>query len=549
MLALAAMLVGWSLSASGQRVSPPVSPPSSSFTIFLRAMQVGTEQISLERTSEGWTITSRSQIGPPFDLVTRSLRVQYDPEWKPRGLAVDLTAGGQVIKMATTVTGTTAESQLTTNGTPSQKVDTIDEAAVVLLAGSIFAPYEAVAARLRAAAPGDRLPVYVASQGSVAMTVGESVQENIQTLGRLISARRIRITLERPGGLPPLDAEVWGDEAGRLLRVSFPAQSLDAVRDDVASVSARRVTFARAGDEQVRIPANGFSLAGTISKPAGAGGKPLPAVVLVGGPGLTDRDETVFGIPIFGQLADRLADAGHLVLRYDKRAVGQSGGRAEAATLADFAEDLRAAVRFVANRKDADRRRLAVVSHGEGGAVALLAAGRENRIAALVLIAAPGMTGAELNLAQVTRALAQADRPEAEKQATIELQKKIQSAVLTGNGWEGISPALRQQADIPWFRSFLAFDPLRIMRDVEQPVLVIQPLLDAQVPPINADRLEAAARARRKPAPVEVVRLPGLNHLLVPASTGEPTEYSALTDRNVSPAVAGSIATWLQTIW
>ena len=237
---------------------------------------------------------------------------------------MDLTAGSQVIKMATTATGTTAESQLTTNGTPSQKSDTIDEAAVLLLPGAIFAPYEAVAARLRAAAPGATLPVYVASQGSVAMTVGESVEENIQTLGRLITARRTRITLERPGGLPPLEVEVWGDEAGRLLRVSIPAQSLDAVRDDVASVSARRVTVARAGDEQVRIPANGFSLAGTISKPAGAGGKPLPAVVLVGGPGLTDRDETLFGIPIFGQLADRLADAGYLVL-----ALRQAGGRPE----------------------------------------------------------------------------------------------------------------------------------------------------------------------------------------------------------------------------
>ena len=512
-------------------------------------MPVGTEQISLERTPDGWTITGRGQIGPPLDLVTRSLQVRYDPEWKPRGLAVDLTARGQVIKMSTTVTGTTATSELIANGTPTQKVDMIDETAVVLLAGSIFAPYEAVAARLNAAAPGTTLPVYVASQGSVAITVGESAQEKIQTLGRLISARRTKISLERPEGLPPLDAEIWGDEAGRLLRVSFPAQSLDAVRDDIASVSARRVTVVRDGDEQVRIPANGFSLAGTISKPAGAGSKPLPALVLVGGSGLTDRDETVFGIPIFGQLAGALADAGYLVLRYDKRGVGQSGGRAEAATLADFSEDLRAAVRFIGNRKDVDRRRLAVVGHSEGGAVGLLAADRENRIAALVLIAAPGMTGAELNLAQVTRALAQSKRPEAEQQATIELQKKIQTAVLTGNGWDEISPELRQQADIPWFRSFLAFDPVRIMRDVDQPILVVQPLLDAQVPPINADRLETAARARRKPVPVEVVRLPGLNHLLVPATTGEPGEYGALTDRNVSPAVAASIAGWLQKIW
>ena len=86
----------------------------------------------------------------------------------------------------------------------------------------------------------------------------------------------------------------------------------------------------------------------------------LPAVLLVGGSGPTDRDELVFGIPIFGQLADAFADAGFIVLRYDKRGVGQSGGRDEAATLADYAEDVRAAVRFLSQRKDVDPKRIAV---------------------------------------------------------------------------------------------------------------------------------------------------------------------------------------------
>ena len=78
-----------------------------------------------------------------------------------------------------------------------------------------------------------------------------------------------------------------------------------------------------------RIPANGFTLAGTLVEAGGA--RPAngcPAVVLVGGAGPTDRDGTVAGIPIFGQLAGALADAGFIVLRYDKRGIGQSGGRA-----------------------------------------------------------------------------------------------------------------------------------------------------------------------------------------------------------------------------
>ena len=85
-----------------------------------------------------------------------------------------------------------------------------------------------------------------------------------------------------------------------------------------------------------------------------------PALVLVGGSGPTDRDETVAGIPIFAELARALADAGYMVVRYDKRGVGQSGGRAESATLADYAEDLRAVLKYVSERKDVDRRRLAV---------------------------------------------------------------------------------------------------------------------------------------------------------------------------------------------
>ena len=65
-----------------------------------------------------------------------------------------------------------------------------------------------------------------------------------------------------------------------------------------------------------------------------------PAIVMIGGSGPTDRDETVAGIPIFAQIAGALADAGYYVLRYDKRGVGQSGGRAEGARADDYTEDV-----------------------------------------------------------------------------------------------------------------------------------------------------------------------------------------------------------------
>ena len=61
---------------------------------------------------------------------------------------------------------------------------------------------------------------------------------------------------------------------------------------------------------------------------------------------------------------------------------------------------------------------------------------------------------------------------------------------------------------------------------MRQPILIVQGGLDTQVDPSNADRLADLARARKGAAPVEVVKIPGVNHLMVPATTGEVDEYA-----------------------
>jgi pimeloyl-ACP methyl ester carboxylesterase len=251
-----------------------------------------------------------------------------------------------------------------------------------------------------------------------------------------------------------------------------------------------------------------------------------------------------FGIPIFGQLANALADKGWLVVRYDKRGVGQSGGRVEAAELVDFAEDLRAVVKYVRDRKDVDKKRVALIGHGEGAAVAMIAA-RDKSIAALALVGAMAVPGSELNMWQVRHNLERSKLSDSQRQQTIELQKNIQTAVLTGKGWDGIPPQYRWQAETPWFKSFLAFNPEPAMKNVRQPVLIVQAMLDTQVPPLNADKFEEMnTRLKRKQA-LTVVRVPGVNHLMVPARTGETDEYASLQDASVSPAVIDALSSWL----
>ena len=140
-----------------------------------------------------------------------------------------------------------------------------------------------------------------------------------------------------------------------------------------------------------------------------------------------------------------------------------AGGRIETVSLQDYADDVVSIVKWLAKREDVDPRRVTVAGYGEGGAVAMLAAARENKIGSLVLIATTGSTGAELLFEQQRHQLDLLQLPEAERQQKIDLQQKVHSAVMTDKGWESLPPDIRQQADTPWFRSVLQ----SIVRDVE----------------------------------------------------------------------------------
>ena len=315
----------------------------STFNIYIRSTQIGTESVTVARGADGITITSNGRLEAPINVVTRQFKARYDAAWKPLELTIDANLGGQDSTLTTRIAGTTATVEVVNapNTAAATRTDTID-AQAIFLPNPFIAPYEAVSARAASATPGTTLFLYQPGQGSFTAIVGDAVPERIQTVDRVINAKRIAVTFQMAGA-PPAETEVWADESGRLLRLRIPAQGLEVAREDMAAVSTRRLTMSRPNDEAVRIDANGFSLAGTLSKPDGVSG-PLPAVVLISGSGPTDRDETVAGIPIFGQIADALANAGFAVLRYDKRGVGQSGGRVEAATMADYAEDARTAV-------------------------------------------------------------------------------------------------------------------------------------------------------------------------------------------------------------
>ena len=118
---------------------------------------------------------------------------------------------------------------------------------------------------------------------------------------------------------------------------------------------------------------------------------------------------------------------------------------------------------------------------------------------AVVLLATHGISGADLVLQQ-QRLLSRPNLPEAEKQARIDMQKRINEAAITGKGLEAFPPDVRRQIDNAEFQSLLNTDPAKLVPRVRQPILIVQGELDTEVAPGNADRLEALARdASRRP--------------------------------------------------
>ena len=522
---------------------PSSSASTSGYTVFLRGQPAGRETVTVDAASGGFTVSSEGRMSAPVDATLRRAEVRYAADWSPQSLLLEAVVSGSEVVLRTTFKDGQAVSEGTQLGQPMAKTDTVSPQTLVL-PNTFWGAYAAVAKRLVGAAAGAQYRVYVAPIAEIAMRVTAVATEQVQVATDTFTVRRYDLIIANPGG--DLAVALTATESGDLVRVTIPAGSIDVLRDDIASSNSRTQFYSNPADEAVTIQGAGFNIGATLTRPRSApAATRLPAIVLHGGSGVSDRDGTVAGIPTLGQLAGALADAGFLVVRYDRRGYGQTGGRSESATISDFADDMRTVAKWLGDRKDVDSKRIALVGHSEGAWVALLTAAREKNVAAVVALAAPSSTGAELVLEQQQRSLDATKALPADRAAKVAAQEQLNAAVLTGKGWEGIPEAMRRQADTPWFQSFLAFDPSKVIDDVRQPLLIVHGALDRQVPAAHAERLAQMVRTEGRSKSVDLVVVQGVNHLLVPATTGEVAEYGALVDRTISKQVGAAVSDWL----
>ena len=108
----------------------------------------------------------------------------------------------------------------------------------------------------------------------------------------------------------------------------------------------------------------------------------------------------MFGFKVFRLIADHLTRHGIAVLRCDDRGVGASSGNTAQSTSSDFADDALAQVAYLRTRPEIDKAHVGLLGHSEGGLIAPIAASRSSDVAFIILMSGPGLTGAEIMLAQ-----------------------------------------------------------------------------------------------------------------------------------------------------
>ena len=322
-------------------------------------------------------------------------------------------------------------------------------------------------------------------------------------------------------------------------------------------------------ERDVIITRGGFDLAGTLSTPVGSG--PFPGVILVTGSGPQDRNETLLRHQPFLDIAIRLAAEGIVVLRYDDRGFGESGGEFDGATIFDFADDAVSAIEYLSSVPEVDVARLGIVGHSEGGVVAPLAAAESDLVSFVVSLAGPGVVGHQFIAVQdddILRAEGASDDLRqwragllatllefALSDATgVELDEAIHSAIALADDTrpESVSSEDVENATMsagllldPGVRFFLSYDPHPALQALDIPVLAVLGELDVQVSPdLNEQPTREALAANPNG---RVVVLDGINHLLVEAQTGTISEYWELPGPTAD-TLLDLLVDWIKTL-
>ncbi|MFN8547005.1 MAG: alpha/beta hydrolase [Candidatus Eisenbacteria bacterium] len=208
---------------------------------------------------------------------------------------------------------------------------------------------------------------------------------------------------------------------------------------------------------EVSIPADSVRLAATLYTPratASDAGTPehreaRAGVVVLHGSGTNDRAELRHA-----GFLDCLLDAGLVVLDFDKRGIGGSGGSySDAPDLTERAADGDAAVRFLRGRPEVDPGRVGIWGISQGGWVGEIMAARDPSLAFAILVSAPGVSPVMQTLYQRMEELREGGEwTDAELAAAYPVRAVLWRYYQTGEGRDQLEAMWAASRASSWFQ-------------------------------------------------------------------------------------------------
>ena len=313
-----------------------------------------------------------------------------------------------------------------------------------------------------------------------------SIRDEYMKVGR--GKVKVECLLIRAKNLP--QGMLWVTKSGRsLVSIEFPDKKLKMTRTFAPKTSsAERLSFKDAAysEQEIKFNNKKITLSGTLSIPKKE--TLHPVVLLIGPSEESDREDQ----GLFTYISDALGKEDYVVLRYDMRGIGSSGGDSKSVTDADELGDAGAALDYLLGRKDVDPERLAIIGHGKGAFFAAKLASEKKNIKAIVLmspaILLPGQT--DLNFDNLNEMAAKYKWDEQylslAMKSRIETIEKVKG---TKNKW---ASAMRIRCFLKKLRDELEENPTDIARKVEVPVLILHGKEDEHIPAKAAADLDKA---------------------------------------------------------
>lgn len=527
------------LAATSGAGAAPAHPPNGTYSYQVSAGGLTVQQSTVVITAAGRTITVQESTSIPVKGLSAVATSRYDAATlQQTGYHVDADVSGvkQSVGAAFAAGKITLQSgaeSVEVKADPNGPLEVVSDNFVgsMVMLPALLDATQAKALTFAVTAGGRPLLATVKRDPSSVRPPGVSASDRSVELD---FASLSEIYWYDPGTFVLDDVEVPARSARVVLTsraaavsaIGSPAPVVTPVPTAQPRFTSTAVTF---------ISSDGTRLAGTLTVPNGAQG-PFPAVVLVAGSGPQDRDEAIGPNRIFLQLSNALSNAGFVVLRYDKRGIGKSGGSAATETRANLVADVRAAIGFVSSEESVDAKHLYLLGHSEGGLLVPSVAATDRRVAGIVLMAAPALPLWEISMEQALEEAPPGQRA-ATRQEELAALEEIRSGKKTGPG-------------VAWYRSEMDLDPVPIIEHVHVPILILQGDADLQVLASDLPRLVDAAKLHNQDVTVQIFA--DDTHLFEKLPPGEARTLQAEVQgyfsvaQQIDPSVLQTLVSWLR---